>query len=154
MVTIYFFDSSALVKCYAREPGSRWVWATAQPRADTTVWTSRLTWVETLSALSRRKREGTIEEPALAREFDLLRFHFAMQYQIAEIDATVIQLAGEVVQAHPLRAADAIQLATAMRLHAALGPGEATFSFVCADARLLLAAEQAGLHTVNPISAD
>jgi len=154
MVTIYFFDSSALVKRYARESGSRWVWVTVRPDPETTVWTSRLTWVEILSALSRRKREGTIEEQVLAREVDLLRFHFAMQYQIAEVDATVIQLAGEVVQAYALRAADAIQLATALRLHAAVEPNEATFSFVSADARLLLAAEQAGLDTFNPMSVD
>ena len=153
MVGFYFFDSSALVKRYAREPGSHWVLTTlggSEPINEPFV--SWLTWVEILSALSRRRREGSLNERLFAQEVRLLRFHFSTQYRVADIDAPVVQLAGELVQRRQLRAADSIQLATALRLNIALASSEAFITFVSADGRLSIAADAEGLMVTNPLT--
>lgn len=51
---------------------------------------------------------------------------------------------------HPLRAYDALQLATALQLADALRSEGLSLTFVSADERLCTAAEQEGLVTVNP----
>lgn len=63
----------------------------------------------------------------------------------------VIGLAAEIVDHYPLRAPDALQLASAL----ALPHGhEEAVTFVCADARLLQAATREGLRTWNPVVGD
>ena len=52
---------------------------------------------------------------------------------------------------HPLRAYDAVQLATAWSLNRDLvNDGEAPLTFICADDRLLAVAQVEGLRTDNP----
>ena len=58
MVTAYFLDSSALVKRYVAEVGTAWIQAMTVPAARNALLIARITWVEVLSALIRRQREG------------------------------------------------------------------------------------------------
>jgi hypothetical protein len=53
IVTIYFLDSSALVKRYVPEVGTTWI-QTLAPDANNQLYIARITWVEVLSALARR----------------------------------------------------------------------------------------------------
>jgi uncharacterized protein len=57
-MNIYFFDSSALVKRYVPEPGTGWIQSLAMAGAGHQIFVARITWVEVLSALARRQREG------------------------------------------------------------------------------------------------
>ncbi len=56
----YFFDSSALVKRYATESGTEWVKALLSPAAGNRIYVARITEVETVAALARKKRGGHI----------------------------------------------------------------------------------------------
>ena len=58
MVTAYFLDSSALVKRYVAEVGTAWIQAMTVPAASNALLIARNAWVEVLSALIRRQREG------------------------------------------------------------------------------------------------
>jgi hypothetical protein len=60
VVNAYFLDSSALVKRYVPEMGSAWMQAIADAATGNLLIISRLTWVEVLSALARRQREGSL----------------------------------------------------------------------------------------------
>lgn len=150
MVNLYFFDSSSLVKRYLREPGSEWVWQIAEKRGSDQILVSRLTWVEVQSALSRRRREGGLDKTLYTLEQRALRYHFAVEYRVTEVDKDVIEQAGELVQYHPLRAADAIQLASAIRVRSQLDSGAVTLRFITSDIRLLSAAEANGLESIDP----
>lgn len=113
---------------------------------------TRITWVEVLSALSRLQREGAITKTALSREARALEKHFRYEYQVVELNRTTTKLAGKLVQRHPLRAYDAVQLASALRLRENYRSAEnASFTFVTSDIRLSQVATSEGLFVFNPV---
>lgn len=66
------------------------------------------------------------------------------------IDHTVIDLAGQLVNQHPLRAYDAVQLAAALNLQGQLSPPDvASFTFLT-DSRLLAIAQAENLLADDP----
>ena len=73
------------------------------------------------------------------------------KYQVAELDAALARVAGELVVQHPMRAYDAVQLASALRIQSELAQaGVTTLIFVTADDRLRDIAQAEGLLTANP----
>ena len=65
MVKAYFLDSNALVKRYVPELGSEWIQALADSGTGNILIIARITWVEVLSALARRQREGSLSSTDL-----------------------------------------------------------------------------------------
>ena len=149
MVTAYFLDSSALVKRYVSEIGSGWiqtVTASGQP-----VLLARICWVEVLSAFARLQREGKWPVSAGATALHAFQYDWDTQYQVVELDQTVTQLAGQLVQHYPLRAYDSVQLASALKLQPAIAKtAGANLVFVTADDRLLKVAQSESLASDNP----
>ncbi len=150
-MSAYFLDSSALVKRYIFELGSTWLEAIADPRADNNLFITRIAWVEVLSAFARRQREENLSATDVEQSVETLRYDLDSQYQVVEIDAELVETAGELVRQHPLRAYDAIQLAAALRVQSVLVQ-EATNSLtlLAADDRLITIARIEGLLTENP----
>jgi uncharacterized protein len=67
------------------------------------------------------------------------------------IDYTVIDLAGQLVNQHPRRAYDTVQLAAALSLQGQLSlPDVASFTFLTADTRLLAIAQAENLLADDP----
>ena len=130
-----FLDSSALAKYYIREPGSRAVRAWLE-RADELL-LSVLALPEVMSVFNRLQREGKI---AHAQYAELKR------KAIADVqDATVVPLTPEVLgtaidclERAPLRALDALHVASAIEANAD--------RFVSADRRQCRAAQAVGLR--------
>jgi uncharacterized protein len=153
VVDFYFFDSSALVKRYVTETGSAWVQAITHPQAGHQLLLARITWVEVLSALARLQREGNLAASPINKTIETFRYDWETQYQVVELDQVLIKMAGRLVQSHPLRAYDGVQLAAALRIRAALvNTARTTFTFVTADRRLLTIAQSEGLVTIDPSS--
>lgn len=148
MRATYYFDSSALVKRYVTEVGTDWVRSLVAPTGGNLSLTSRVTIIEVRSALARRRRGGDIlQDFAL----EALRVHSISQYRLVELDASVAGLAGDLLERHPLRAYDAVQLASALIIARALtGTGLAAPTFLTADDRLLEVAQAEGLPSDNP----
>lgn len=151
MVNTYFFDTSALVKRYVAETGSDWIKSITDPATGNDLVIAQITWVEILSALARRQREGSLA----ADDFDLilqdLRQDFNNQYQIIEVDQVLLEKAGELVIKYPLRAYDAIQLASALQLQSNFAQMPNTqLIFVTADVRLINIAQSENLIADNP----
>jgi predicted nucleic acid-binding protein len=136
-----FFDASALVPRYVRQE------RTAKVRrllGDGDVAVSRLSEVEVVSAFARLCREGAIsaeqrDRAATAFVADLAAWH------VVEMIPDVVRSARTLLLRRSLRAGDAIQLAAALVLQAALG--DPLRAFVVYDQRLAAAA-QAELLTV------
>jgi predicted nucleic acid-binding protein len=109
-----------------------------------------ITWwgtpVECVSAISRREREGTLSLEATAQaleRLDALALHW---HRIEPADA-VLETSRRFLRVHPLRAADALQLAAAF-LAAEGRPS--TLDFVCLDDRLMNAAQREGFPVRGP----
>jgi len=70
---------------------------------------------------------------------------------VVEIDRVLIESAGQLVGKHPLRAYDAVQLASALRILPAFVQAKTiSLMFVSADDRLIAAAQAEGLSTEHP----
>lgn len=146
-----YLDTSALIKRYVAETGSEWVRALADPTSGNLLLTSRLTIVETRSALARRRREAPIGDDDHSLLLRVLASHALAQYHFVEVEAPVVELAGTLLDRHILRAYDAVQLASALIIDQALvAAGLSPLVFVAADDRLLIAAQAEGLPTDNP----
>ena len=151
MVNIYYFDTSAIAKRYVQEIGSNWVQAVVDPMNNPILFVSRITWVELLSAITRLQREQKLTQTNMNEIVRAMQYDFEKQYRIVESTQAVIREAGQLVQQHPLRTYDAIQLASASQVYPltqqlpSLG-----FTFVSADNRLVTVAQSLNWQVVNP----
>ena len=150
MVNIYFLDSSALIKRYVVEIGSPWIKTLTDSQTGNSLLLVRIT-VEVLSAFARRQREGGITAAEVAALIAKFRSEFNSRYRVIEVDLALVERAGELIVQYPLRAYDAVQLASALRVQSLLtSMPETQLIFVSADNRLLDIAQSAGLAIDNP----
>lgn len=106
---------------------------------------SRLSEVETVSALSRLAREDAM--PESSRDAAIASFLTDLDgWEIVEMTQDVTARAREVLLVHPLKASDAVQLASALVLQSRLG--EPLDAFVTFDVRLLDAARRERLAVI------
>ena len=150
-MTAYFLDSSALVKRYVPETGSAWIRALSAQETGNSLFIARITWVEVLSALARREREGSLTPTDRTLILQRFRSDLNNQYQVIELDSTLAETAGQLVGQYPLRAYDAVQLASVLLLQPTFATTQFTsLIFLTADDRLSAVASALGLLTDNP----
>ena len=152
-MTSYYLDSSALSKRYVEEVGTPWLRGILTPIAGNAIVTARITMVELHSALARRLREGSVEAQACLVALQAFNRHCATECRFVDLDLNVVGLARDLLDRHPLRAYDAVQLASALRANRALHAAQMSpLVFVSADDRLIAATAHEGLATDNPNS--
>ena len=136
-----YFDTSALIKRYVDEPGRREV-LTLLRQHDCV--TSAVVPVEVRRALRRRVSEGTLDEdqiPAILKRFNADRVFWTL----VEISNQVLAAAETLIATHPLRALDAIHVASAQLFATRIPPPAPVF--VSADDRQTTAAAALGMTT-------
>jgi predicted nucleic acid-binding protein len=133
-----FLDPSALVKRYIGEAGTNEVLAWCDQATELTV--AVIAVPEIVSAFRRLVREGRLSEPQYAGLKADLRADLA-DAVLCEISPQVVQRAIAALEAHPLRAMDAIHVGAALVAGADV--------FVSADARQCAAATRLGLQVVS-----
>jgi predicted nucleic acid-binding protein len=101
--------------------------------------------VECVSALARREREGALANADATRAIDRLRRIAAGWQEVLPYDG-VRSAAQRLLRVHPLRAADALQLAAAIL---ASEHEPESLEFVCLDERLNDAAGREGFPVVR-----
>lgn len=150
-MTHYFLDSSALIKRYVSEQGAAWVRAISLPSVGNTIVVASVTEVEVFSGVSRRKRESVVSVRSAKAIRLLLNCHVRREYMVVELTPPLIQRAEDLLDKHPLRAYDSIQLASALIANNRLTEaGLMPLLFVSADTRLLTAATAEGLTFDDP----
>ena len=137
-----FWDSSALVALLVDEADSEPRRQQLQTDSELAVWWG--TPVECESAIQRRLREGVLSAPDARLARERLADLAASWHEVSPVVA-VRTLSRRLLRTHPLRAADALQLAAALTLAEA---GLNQLSFACSDVRLAAACEAEGLHWV------
>ncbi len=105
------------------------------------------TQVETFSAISRRRREGTLDATTALGLQKTFLFHSEHEYLTIPIDNKILVSARVLVDKYPLRALDAIQLACALE---AMAQFNEAMTFLSADRNLLAVAALDGLGTDDP----
>lgn len=136
-----FFDTSAFVKRYVIEPHSDTIQRLLSPD---NACLSRLATVEAASAVHRRRRSGELTDDESGHVLSALNSD-CTELAMVEVSPEVCDIACTLLARHPLRALDAIQLASALVVRQEIP----TCEFVVFDARLAEAARAEGL-TVWP----
>jgi hypothetical protein len=140
-VPFAYFDTSALIKRYVNEPGRREV---LQLLRSNNCVVSAVLPVEVRTALRRRVTEGTIDEsrvPAVLKRFTADRAFWTF----IEVSRDVLTAAETLGAAHPLRALDALHVASAQLFATRVVPS--AFTFVSADVQQTAAATALGMAT-------
>jgi uncharacterized protein len=154
-MAFYYFDASALVKYYVTEPASTWVRQVideqdpASGQAHYIILVAEITRVEVAAGLAVIERIGRIRRAARYRAYHRFMSQLAHRYVIMPLSTDDFATAAYLTQEHPLKAYDAIQLATALRSHWLLVDHQLAFTFVRAIP-LIAAAQAEELLTDNP----
>jgi predicted nucleic acid-binding protein len=150
-VAAYFFDSSAIVKRYLSEVGSVWVTNIAALVSGNEVYLARITFVEVISAVTRKSRGSGLSADGAMKAITDFRRDFANEYSLIEQTSTLVEWAADLAEAHALRAYDAVQLAAALEIDAYVkSAGVSKITLVSADGALNTAALAEGLAVDDP----
>ena len=152
-MSIYYLDTSAIVKLYVDEPGTE-----VMDRlfdgigSDDRFYTSWLSILELTSVILRLAKGGRLTpeaaDPILAR----FRNDIEETIQLWPLDDSVLSAALAGVEQHTLRSGDAIHLATAAFIFRLAAESETVL--VSSDRELLEAATQSGMGVLNPQDQD
>jgi predicted nucleic acid-binding protein len=140
-MAIVYFDTSALVKLLVLETGSPLAVALWE-RADAVV-TSRIADVEVKSVLAAAERIGRIDAAPAAAARDRWKELWPGLAKV-EVTAALAERAAELADRRPLRAGDALHLASALLLR------EVNPMFCAWDRRLTAAGRAEGLTVLPP----
>jgi predicted nucleic acid-binding protein len=145
----FYLDTSAVVKGYVLEPGSTWVRSLLTGRSNVLL-ISQLTLVEVSAAIGILVRTGRFSKSRGRKAYNEFRADVTDHvYRIVQAYEPIIEEAAKLAQIHPLKAYDAVQLATALYLELLL-PSDDKLSFVSGDGAALKTAAAEGLATENP----
>ena len=148
-MTSVYLDTSALIKLYVEEEGDERVVEAAEGAADGRIVILVLTPLEARSAIRRREREGDIAAADVDRVLRQIEDDCSTLFLTQPLSSPVMEEAARLIDRHPLRAYDALQLAGCLVVGEIM-PEPVTF--VCADARLCEAAANEGLTALNPVA--
>lgn len=139
---IYYFDASAFVKAFCYERGSKMVIDILN--SGFSVYSSIILYPEVLFALRRKKERKEIEEA----EFQNQIIKFENRWESLNImDISLFWLLKDRVIKYPLKAIDAIHLASALWIKENL---TSDLRFVCSDKELLEFSMEEGFNVINP----
>lgn len=142
----YYADSSVLVKRHIQEAGSARLLPLMAPETGNTFITVQVSEVEVLSAVQRRMREAVLSASDAQQLRADVQGLFATECQLVAVSPMLVQTACELLERHPLRGYDTLQLAAALVANQALVSSELSpLTFLSADQRLLQAAQTEGL---------
>ena len=143
----FFLDTSALIKRYVDEEETpQIVGLTARLDRGTLILDLGL--LESRSAVRPREREGDI--PAVDADWILQQIEedTASSFLVQPSTAAVVEDAARLIDRHPLKAYDALQLSGCLMARRGT---PAPVTFVCADTRLCDTARDEGLTVMNPL---
>jgi predicted nucleic acid-binding protein len=150
-VAAYFVDSSGLVKRYVRELGTAWVTSIVRPSARNSIHVARITGVEVVAALTRRRRSGALSAGAFTAVLTRFRAEYAKRFQLLAVTPRLLLDAMLLAERYALRGYDAVQLAAALRVRDRRSAQRLSrVTLISADTELNAAATAEGLAVDNP----
>ena len=142
-----FVDTSTLVRRYdVTEIGAHRIRSLCAPSAGHVVFIAQLTRLEVASALNRKVREGIYPVEERDRLWRRFRLHERLQYRTIALDGATYGAAERLLFTRTLTAADAIQVASGLRVAGLVLGLAGEFQFCTADRQQAIAAGGAGLR--------
>jgi uncharacterized protein len=139
-----FWDSSAIVPLLVEEDASATLLQILEEDQQLIVWWG--TPVECVSALARREREGALSADQITAAVERLA-SLASSWHEVNPSGSIRTQAQRLLRVHPLRGADALQLAAAVL---ASEHEPASLEMLTLDDRLKVAAEREGFRVIVP----
>ena len=146
-MTLYYLESSALAKLFVEESGSTRMIGLVEPLTQAQKLVSSLAAIEVRSAIRRRERLREMSATDVADALTILDSEIACMTE-QPVNSAVTETAKQALDQHPLRAMDALQLASCCVARATSGITDIVF--VASDRELLSAAEAENFQTWNP----
>ena len=147
----FFLDSSAVVKRYAVETGSTWVSSLTEPTAGNVCWIASVARVEILAAFYLKVRTGEVTLAQAQQAEQEFRSDLGSHFRSIAPAPAILDQAMSLVAKHPLRAYDAVQLASALHLQSqCVALAMPAPAFVSADQNLNRSAVAEGLSVDDP----
>ena len=150
-MTVYYADSSALVKRYVNENGSGWIQELCEPTSGHVIALAHIGLAEIAAALGAKHRQGDLTvsmRDALLRD---LKYDARDQYWLIDVDQGTVMRAIELTRRQKLRGYDAVHLACALLLQETLlNHSLSSPVLLSADQELLEAAQNEGMATDDP----
>ena len=137
-----YLDTSALVKRFIAEKGSPSVRTLMQKDL---VATAKIAYAEIYAAFARKNREGFLSNRQLGRLSNQFESDWSSYIRL-DLTDEILHLARDLTGRYPLRAFDAIHLASAVTLRDAL---DELIPFAAADQRLIQAAQAENFRIVE-----
>jgi predicted nucleic acid-binding protein len=138
-----FWDASAIVPLLMTEATTKTLQGLAERDPAMLVWWT--TEVECASAIARLEREGALDAQAVIEAFDRLRRLADGWHEVDPSDG-IREAAVRFLRVHPLRAADALQLAAAF---VAAERRPSSLEVITLDERLIAAARKEGFSLID-----
>ena len=138
-----FWDSSAILPLIVKESTTQFLLELKKSDDEMVVWWGTET--ECLSALARREREGGLDRAAVSLAEGNLAKILSRSYEV-QPTTEVRRIARRLLMTHPLRAADALQLASALFFSGIQVP---ELPFVTLDKNLASAAGKEGISLIS-----
>ncbi len=139
-----FWDASAIIPLLAVEPARERLLPVLEQDPQMIAWWG--TSVEIASALARRERDKLITPAEVESALTAARQLADGWHEILPSDS-IRRTAERMLRAHPLRAADSLQLAAAL---IASDHDPSSLEIVCLDSRLTTAARREGFKVLEP----
>ena len=89
-MSLYFFDTSALVKRYTPEKGTFWVRNITAPTAQNDIIIAQITPVELMSAIARQFHDDKIDLITLQSFRRLVMAHITNQYRVLALSSNTL----------------------------------------------------------------
>jgi predicted nucleic acid-binding protein len=145
---VKFWDASAVVPLIIAERSTQDLQAIAVKDSAMLVWWGSV--IECVSALARLERDGALNEHSVTLALQRLRELSSSWHEVDPSDE-IRETAARLLRVHPLRAADALQLAAAF---AAAEQRPVSLELVTLDERLGNAARKEGFTVIDLTTAD
>lgn len=150
-MSAFYLESSALVKRYSTEKGSKFIIKLVQPSVGNRLYSVKITEVEVCAALTRKRKGLTMTATGATKSISRFRRNFAARFVKSDVSDLILNEAIRLTDLHTLRGYDAVQLAAALQANSErVSQGLLPLVFVSADAELNTAAQAEGLVVENP----
>lgn len=145
----YFIESSAFVKRFSSEKGSKFVLDLFRPSAANRFYSARITEVEVCAAIVRRSRNTSSE--LATKAIKRLRREFSSRLTHIALSDAVIEEAIRLTSVYGLRGYDAVQLSAALTANRErLSHALTALTLISSDTELNSAAIAEGLFIEDP----
>ena len=149
-MSLYYLETSALVKLYAFEAGTDCLVGLTRQAGHKFAILS-LAQVEFRAAIRRQQRGARISGFEADELIESFRQHSEATFVVQPFTESLLDVALALIDGYPLKGYDAMQLAGYLMLRSVSGTEEPIF--VCADKTLLSAARNEGCPVLDPSSA-